>query len=256
MSWAGVSLADIGQDALGEGFGGAVGVGGGTHGEILGDGHAGGVAVNGGGGGEDDVVAVVVPHHVQNVQRGGQVVGVILDGLGHTFAHGLVGGKLNDAVDVAVFGKDFFYGSLVGHIRLNKAEILAGDLLHTLQSLRAGVVVVIRHNNVVTCGQQFDTGMAADVTGTAANQNCHNKRSFYNVLILPYVAGSCRRSRPLLPLFYFVGAVPSIVVYGSSISFCCLFCRRAVRYICWRRYSAGVLPVASRNFLLKCAPEQ
>ena len=35
-----VSLADIGQDALGEGLGGAVGVGGGTNGEILGDGHS------------------------------------------------------------------------------------------------------------------------------------------------------------------------------------------------------------------------
>ena len=51
----GVSLADIGQDALGKGLGGAVGVGGGTHGEVLGDGHAGGVAVDGGGGAEHEV---------------------------------------------------------------------------------------------------------------------------------------------------------------------------------------------------------
>ena len=31
----GVRLADIGEDALGHGLGGAVGVGGGTHGEVL-----------------------------------------------------------------------------------------------------------------------------------------------------------------------------------------------------------------------------
>ena len=46
---AGVGLADILQDALSESLGGAVGVGGGTHGEVLGDRHTGGVAVDGGG---------------------------------------------------------------------------------------------------------------------------------------------------------------------------------------------------------------
>ena len=93
---AGVGLADIGQDALGEGLGGAVGVGGGTDGEVLGDGHAGGVAVDGGGGAEHEVVAAVAAHHVQNDQGAVEVVVVVFDGLGDALAHSLVGCKLDD----------------------------------------------------------------------------------------------------------------------------------------------------------------
>ena len=54
---AGVCLAHILQDALGEHLGRAVGVGGGTGGEVLGDGHAGGVAIDGCGRAEHEVVA-------------------------------------------------------------------------------------------------------------------------------------------------------------------------------------------------------
>ena len=99
-----VSLAAVGQDARGKDLGGAVGVGGAAHGEILADGHAGGVAVDRGGGGEDDVVAVVAAHDIQDVQRAGQVVGVVLDGLGNALADGLVGGELDDSVNVLVLG--------------------------------------------------------------------------------------------------------------------------------------------------------
>ena len=106
-----VSLAAVGQDALGKDLGGAVGVGGAAHGEILADGHAGGVAVDGGRGGEDDVVAVMAAHNVQNVQRAGQVVGVVLNGLGNAFAYSLVGGKLDNAVNVLVLGKNFLHSA-------------------------------------------------------------------------------------------------------------------------------------------------
>src|SRR5699024_3193946 len=94
----GVGLAAVGEDALGEHLGGAVGVGGGAGGEILPDGHAGRVAVDGGRGGEDDVVAVMPAHHVQNVQRAVEVVGVVFDGLGDALPHRLVGGELDYAV--------------------------------------------------------------------------------------------------------------------------------------------------------------
>ena len=42
-----------------------------------------------GGGGEDDVVAVVAAHDIQNVQRAGQIVVVVLDGLGNALADAL-----------------------------------------------------------------------------------------------------------------------------------------------------------------------
>ena len=172
----GVSLATVGQDALGKHLGGAVGVRGAAHGEILADGHAGGVTVDGGRGGEDDVVAVVTAHDIQNVQRAGQIVGVVLDGLGNALTHSLVGGELDHAVDVLVLGEDLLNGGFVGHVSLDKAEVLACDLLDAGQSLGAGVVVVIGHDNVVPSGQKFHTGVAADVTGATAYQNCHNIR--------------------------------------------------------------------------------
>ena len=107
---AGVSLADVLQNALGEGLGGAVGVGGSTHGEVLGDGHAGGVAIDGCGRAEHEVVAVVMAHHVQNDQRAVEVIIVVLDGLGHALAHSLVGCKLDDGGDVRALGEDLLHG--------------------------------------------------------------------------------------------------------------------------------------------------
>ena len=174
-----VGVAAVGEDALGKHLGGAVGVGGGPGGEILGDGHAGGVAVDGGRGGEDEVVAVMTAHDVQDVERAGQVVGVILDGLGDALAHGLVGGELDDAVDVGVGGKDALHRRFVGHVGLDKAEILAGDLFDAGQRFGAGVVEVIRHDDVVPCGQKLHAGVAADVAGATAYQNCHADRLLF-----------------------------------------------------------------------------
>src|SRR5699024_9691586 len=104
-----VSSAAVGENALGEGFGGAVGVGGAAHGEILTDGHAGGVAVDGGRGGEDDVMAVVAAHNIQDVQRATQVVGVVLDGFGDALANRFIGGELDHAVNIGIFGKDLLH---------------------------------------------------------------------------------------------------------------------------------------------------
>ena len=173
-----VCLAAVGQDALGKHLGSAIRVGGCTNREILADGHAGGVAVNRCGGGEDDVMAIVTAHNIQDVQGAVQVVGVILDGLGNAFAHGLVGGKLDHTVNARIFRKDLFNCRMVGHVCFHKLEILTGDLAHTLQGFGAGVVIVICHHNIVTRIEKLHTGMAADVTGAAADQNRHTDRSF------------------------------------------------------------------------------
>ena len=167
---AGVSLADVLQDALGEGLGGAVGVGGSTHREVLGDGHTGGVAVDGGGGAEHEVMAIMMAHHVQNDQRAVEVIVVVLDGLGHALAHSLVGCKLDDGGDVRALGEDLLHVLAAGHVCLVEAEILAGDLLDPVQNHRRSVIIVICHHDIVASVQQFDAGVAADVAGTAGNR--------------------------------------------------------------------------------------
>ena len=169
-----VCMADILQDALGKGLGGAVGVGGSTHGEVLGDGHTGGVAVDGSGGAEHEVVAAVAAHHVQNDQRAVEVIVVVLDGLRNAFAHSLVGCKLDDSGNVRALGEDLLHVLVAGHVCLVEAEILAGDLLDPVQNHRRSVIIVICHHDIVASVQQLDAGVAADVAGTAGNQNCHS----------------------------------------------------------------------------------
>ena len=171
---AGISLADILQDTLGEGLGGAVGVGGGTHREVLGNGHAGGVAVDGGGRAEHEVLAAVAAHHIQNDQCAVEVIIIVFDRLGDALAHSLVGRKLDDRGDVRALGEDLFHVLVASHICLIESEVLAGDLLHAVQHHRGSIVVVICHDHVVAGVQKLDAGVAADITGTAGNQNCHS----------------------------------------------------------------------------------
>ena len=191
---AGVCLADVLQNALGKGLGGTIGVGGSAHGEVLGDGHTGWVAVDGSGGAEHEVVAVMMAHHVQNDQRAVEVIIVVLDGLGHALAHSLVGCKLDDGGDVRALGEDLLHILMAGHVCIVEAEVLAGDLLDPIQNHGRSVIIVICHYDIVASVQQFDAGVAADITGAAGNQNCHSLVP----LSLIYITADAGIPRPCL----------------------------------------------------------
>ena len=133
-----------------------------------------GVAVDGGGRAEHEVLAAVTAHHIQNDQCAVEVIIIVFDRLGDTLAHSLVGCKLDDSGNVRALGEDLFHVLVAGHICFVEAEILAGDLLHAVQHHRRSVIVIVRHDHVVAGIQQFDAGVAADITGTAGNQNCHS----------------------------------------------------------------------------------
>ena len=106
-------------------------------------------------------------HHVQNDQRAVEVVIVVLDGLGNALAHSLIGGKLDDSIDIGALGEDLLHILVLCHIGLIEPEVLAGDLLDPIQHHGGSVVIVICHHDVKASVQQFDTGVAADITGTA-----------------------------------------------------------------------------------------
>ena len=173
----GIGLAHIFQNALGESLGGAIGVGGAAHGEILTDGHTGRIAIHRCAGGEHKVFAVITAHHIQNVQGAVEVVGIIFNGLGNAFAHSLIGRKLDHRINIGVFGKDLFHLCLIRHVGFHKTEVFACDLLYTAHSLGAGIVKVIRHHNVIPGCEQLNAGVAANIAGAAAYQNCHNAHS-------------------------------------------------------------------------------
>ena len=217
---AGVRLADVLQNALGKGLGGAVGVGGSAHREVLGDGHTGGVAVDGSGGAEHEVMAIMMAHHVQNDQRAVEVIVVVLDGLGHALAHSLVGCKLDDGGDVRALGEDLLHVLAAGHVCLVEAEILAGDLLDPVQNHRRSIIIVICHHDIVASVQQFDAGVAADVAGTAGNQNCHSRVPLSHSISCFF---SLRRALPGLLKEYRFLPPTARGAFFIQIYFCCIF---------------------------------
>ena len=113
-------------------------------------------------------------HHVQDDQRAVEVIIVVFDGLGHALAHRLVSGKLDDGGDVRALGEDLLHVLVLGHVRIVEAEVLAGDLLHAVQNHGGSVIEIVCHDHVIAGIQKFDAGVAADIAGTAGNQNCHS----------------------------------------------------------------------------------
>ena len=71
---------------------------------------------------------------------------------------------MDDGIDL-VRGKHRAQPGLVAYIHLIFREIAPGQLTHTAQRLGAGVVVVVHHNDIIAGIQQFQTGMASDISG-------------------------------------------------------------------------------------------
>ena len=132
-------------------------------------GHLVGGRVDGGGGGEDDVFNSCFGHCLGQNEGGIQVVVVVPPGDTDTFAHGLQTGEVDDGVDVGILGEDGIGGGRIAQIGLDEGDGLAGDFLHTAQRLLTGVGQIVHHDDLITCVEQLHAGVAADVTGAAAD---------------------------------------------------------------------------------------
>ena len=100
------------------------------------------------------------------------IVVVILQRLLHRFAHRLQPGEMDHGVN-SVLAEHPAQAVSVPDIAFIKREGLARQLLYTAEGLRLGVVVIVHHHDIVACGQQFDTGVAADISAAARNKYCH-----------------------------------------------------------------------------------
>ena len=89
--------------------------------------------VDGSGGGEDDVLAAVLLHDLEEDEGAGDVVVVILEGLGDGLAHSLEARKVDDAVDL-VLGEDLLEAVAVEQVALDEGDRLADDLGDALQA--------------------------------------------------------------------------------------------------------------------------
>ncbi len=168
-----VGAEEVGKDALEHGLGLAVGVGGLVQRAGLGDRDLLGFAVHRGGGREDDVLHAVVAGNVEQHQRAGHVVPVVLKGLLGAFAHGLEAGEVDDGVD-AVLGEGALARLAVQDGSLHELQLVGrsvGELADAVHRHQAGIGQVVQDNHVVTLFEQLDAGVAADEPCTAGNQD-------------------------------------------------------------------------------------
>ena len=107
------------------------------------------------------------------------------------------------------------YGGLGGAIGMT-----IGDLLDPVQNHRRSVIIIICHHDIVASVQQFDAGVAADVAGTAGNQNCHSRVPL-SYRIITFI--SLRRA--LSGLFKAYRFLPPTArgAFFIQIYFCCIF---------------------------------
>ena len=75
---------------------------------------------------------------------------------------------MDGAVDL-VFGEDSFERGAVADVGLVEHDLLPGDLFDAVQGFRVGVVEVVDHDHVHALIEQFDAGVASDVSGSACN---------------------------------------------------------------------------------------
>ena len=183
----GVSNGQIPEDLLAHVLGPAVGVG-----TVAGLGsfpqwHLIITGVNGCGRREDDSLDTALAHHTAQGHGGAQVVFIVLQGLGNGLTNSLQAGKMNGALDCMLV-KNLVQQCLITDIALVEGNLLAGDHLHAVQALRVRVDQVINDNRLVTCFNQFNTSVAADIAGAAGNQNFHFVISFTILCISSHCA--------------------------------------------------------------------
>ena len=123
-----------------------------------------GVAVHGGGAGEDDGLAAVLAHDVDEGEGVADVVGVVLDGLGHRLAHGLEAGEVDHAVDV-VLGEHVLERVAVVDVGNVHGEVGRGlgadDGFDAVFDLGRGVRQVVDDDNLVAALKQLDNGVGS-----------------------------------------------------------------------------------------------
>ena len=66
----------------------------------------------------------------------------------------------------------------VAELGLDEGDLLPHDFLHPPDGLLAGVVEVVRHDDVVARLDELHAGVAADVARAAGDKNGHKNRSF------------------------------------------------------------------------------
>ena len=164
-----VGFGEIFQYIFYKEFGRAVGVGSRKR-EIFRNRHRVRIAVNRRGRREYEIFTVEFSHYVNQRKHSVDIVFVIFYGFRDRFAYRFITRKVDNRVNL-VFGKYFAHRVFIADVVLIKFYFFADDLFNPLNRFEFAVVEIVYDHDVVTCVYKFDRRMAADVTGSARNQN-------------------------------------------------------------------------------------
>ncbi len=112
-----------------------------------------------------------------------EVVAVVLERDPGRLADGLERGEVDRRAERALLVEDGVELLLVADVDLVELDVLARDLLDARERLLRAVAEVVDDHDVVSRVEQFDDGVASDVSGSAGDENLHCRLSFQ----MPYI---------------------------------------------------------------------
>ena len=97
---------------------------------------------------ENQILAIMLAHHIEQNKRGVHVVLIILKRFGNRFANGFKSCKVDNSVNLVV-GKKLVHCLSVADVSLNEGHRLANDFGYAVEGLRLGVHQVIHYDHTV-----------------------------------------------------------------------------------------------------------
>lgn len=121
-------------------------------------------------------------HGLQQGDGAADVDAPVLEGDLARLADSLQSSKVDNIVDVGVFGKDLLEGLLVGDVGIVEDRSLAGDGLNAVEDLLGRVVQVVDNNDLVVGLEQGEGSEAADVSGATVAWSAHGGAVWRNAM--------------------------------------------------------------------------
>jgi len=108
-------------------------------------------------------------HGLQQLERAQHIVVVILERLGHRFAHRLESGKVDHRMRLAALQRRL-QRRLIANVAFDEPNFFSGDAFNSCQRFRLAVAEIVEYGHLMTCLQQLDAGMGANVASTAGDK--------------------------------------------------------------------------------------
>ena len=168
----------------------AIGVGGGTGGLVLVDGHALRIAVDRGRGAEDQLEHPARRHGAAQGQAAAHVHVVIALRLAHALAHRLETGKVDHRIHP--LPQQALQQGLVAYIAHHQFGAAPRNSGHARQGFGRAVAEVVEHPHLRPGLQEAEHGVRADVARTAGHQHGHVFKFQHDRILMPRRPGGAR----------------------------------------------------------------